>query len=145
MKAKLHAILTGLPQDTTAYDNVVQGMPEIIDPRERANARMGEGATRYETLLATQIRSSCFNLGISVAEKESFPEGDNEDNDEEENNNRVTGFAMSAETDDEMIDPELKTAALNMNGSEQEIMEMEEAGDGMDVDNTFDDGVAMDE
>ena len=139
MKAKLQAILTGMPQDEAAYAKVAHEMPEVITARDRPNAKLAEGATRYETQLATQIRSSSFIYGIPAAERTTSQDGGYAGTDGEEDEG---GNAHGAGSDDEMIDPELKAAALNSSRSEEGVVEVQEVTEGMDVDSTLDDRVA---
>ena len=131
MKAKIQAILTGMPQNDVAYTKVVHEMPEIITPAGRHNARLGEGATRYEIQLASQIRSASFLYRVPAIERTaSQNRGYSEDDGDREDD----CIEVPARSSDAMIDPRLTEAALDFDMLERETSQSRLGVDEMDID-----------
>ena len=82
MKAKISAILGGVPPGDMVYARIANGMPDIID-RGGAPVRLGDGATSEEIGLASSIRTAALsnralNLTNTPAGEERDEDGENE-------------------------------------------------------------------
>ena len=127
MKVKIQAILTGVPQDDIAYTRVVRDMPEIIDPQDKTNARLGPDASRYETHLASQIRTMSFSYQVPAIQRTPAPTGDYED--EHDGEQRHDGIESLTRSDNGMIDPRLTGTSLDTENFGQETVQAEMVAD----------------
>lgn len=106
MKAKITAILTGIPQQHAAYAKVAREMPDNIDPGDKISNRLGKDATQYEVHLASAIRSNCFTHRVPVMERTPSHEGQSDEDGQDGE------IAMLDRSGDEMVDPRVTEAAL---------------------------------
>ena len=130
MRAKLQAIMLGLPPQDDAYAKVIREMPEIINWKDKADAKLGEDATRYEMHLATQVRSASFAHAIAAINRTVSQEGGYVEDDNE------GGEQAPPIINDQLLDPRLLEASLSLERLEKDAVQDRPWADEMAVEST---------
>lgn len=108
MKAKIAAILDGVPQNDTAFAKIVKEMPEIIRSNNKAATYLASDATPEEVHLASVIRSTAqmYHSANPNGTRGNDGHDDEQDQDEE--------IAMPAVLEDSLIDPRILGAISSL-------------------------------
>ena len=113
MKAKIAAILDGVPPNDAAFAKVAQEMPEIMRSSNRAALYLNSDATPEEIHLASVIRTTAqmYYTGNQDGTRANDGYDDELEQDEE--------IAMPAVSEDRLIDPRI-TEAMSQFDAEAE-------------------------
>ena len=108
MKAKIAAILDGVPPNDTAFAKVVKEMPEIMRTSNKAATYLGSDATPEEVHLASVIRTTA---QMYYSGNLDGTRGNDGYNDEQDQDNEI---AMPAMSEDSLIDPRITEAISSL-------------------------------
>ena len=133
MKAKIAAILDGVPPNDTAFAKVAEGLPEIMRNNNRAATYLSSDATPEEAHLASVIRTTA-QMYYSAKDRTRGNDGYDDEQVPDE------GIAMSGVPADALIDPRITDAISQFAGLDPEAECDETTGEGMHVDNAMDSG-----
>lgn len=104
MKAKIAAILDGVPSNDAAFAKVADEMPEIMRNNNRAATYLSPNATPEETHLASVIRTTA---QMHYSANQDGTRGNDGYDDERDQDEEI---AMPAVLDDGLIDPRITEA-----------------------------------
>lgn len=127
MKAKITAILTGMPQQHAAYARVAREMPDIIISTDKPLSRLSKDATPYEVSLASAIRTKSFDYRVPATERTPSQE---EESDGEGEDGEV---AMLDRSEEENEDPGIAEAALETDRLQGGAAQLEGIINGMEI------------
>ena len=127
MKAKIAAILDGVPPNDAAFAKVAEDMPEIMRSSNRAAMYLNSDATAEEIHLASVIRTTAqmYYTGNQDGTRGNDGYDDEPEQDEE--------IAMSAISEDHLIDPRITEAMSQYAGLDAEVERNETTSEGSDV------------
>lgn len=108
MKAKIAAILDGVPQNDTAFAKVVKEMPEIMRSSNKAATYLGSDATPEEIHLASVIRTTAQMYYSANLDGTRGNDGYDDEQDQDEE------IAMPAVLEDSLIDPRILGAISSL-------------------------------
>lgn len=128
MKAKITAILTGVPEQHSAYARVAQAFPEDFKIGDKVPLLLGKNATRYESQLGGAIRASA--LARVYPPTETAP-GRDGDSSEDSDDGVIT---MPDSPGEGVLDPRVAEAAFEFDEKQGGTAHIEGLVDGMDID-----------
>ena len=132
MKAKIAAILDGVPQNDTAFAKVVKEMPEIMRDNNKAATYLGSNATPEEIHLASVIRTTAQMYYSANLDGTRGNDGYDDERDQNEE------IAMPAVPEDGLIDPRITEAVSQFESLDAEAERNETTGERMDLDGAQD-------
>ena len=132
MKAKIAAILDGVPSNDAAFAKVVKELPEIMRHNNRGAAYLASDATPEEIHLASVIRTTAQMHYSANQDGTRVNDGydGGEDQDEE--------VALPAVPEDGLIDPRITESISEFAGFDTEAERNGTAGEEMDTDDVQD-------
>lgn len=126
MKAKIAAILDGVPPNEAAFAKVAEEMPDIMRNNNRAATYLSPDATPEEIHLASVIRTTAQMYYSANQDGTRGNDGYDED------------IVMPVVPKDGLIDPRITDAISQFESLDGEAELIETTGEGMDVDGTQD-------
>lgn len=135
MKAKIAAILDGVPPNDAAFAKVIEEMPEIMRSNNRAATYLASDATPEEIHLASVIRTTALMHYSSNQDRTRANDGYDAEPDQDEIDEEIT---MPTAPEDSLIDPRITEAISQFAGLDAEAECNETTGEGMDIDDAQD-------
>ena len=132
MKAKIAAILDGVPANDAAFAKVAEEMPEIMRSNNRAATYLSSKATPEEIHLASVIRTTAQMYYSGNQDRTRGNDGYDDERDLDEE------IVMPAVPEDSLIDPRITEAISQLAGLDAEADHIETTGEGMDIDSAQD-------
>ena len=132
MKAKIAAILDGVPPDDAAFVKVAEEMPDIMRSNNRAATYLGSNATPEEIHLASVIRTTAQMYYTGNEDRTRANDGYDHEPDQDEE------IAMAAMPEDCPIDPRITEAMSHFADLEAEAERNETTSEGSDSDGAQD-------
>lgn len=132
MKAKIAAILDGVPPNDAAFAKVAAEMPEIMRSNNRAATYLNSDPTPEEIHLASVIRTTALMYYSANQDGTRGNDGYDDERDRDEE------IAMLPMPEDGLIDPRITEAVSQFTGFDSEAERNEMIGEGMDTDDAQD-------
>lgn len=132
MKAKIAAILDGVPTNDAAFAKVVEELPEIMRPNNKAATYLGPDATPEEIHLASVIRTTAQMHYTGNQDGSRGYDGYGDEGEQDE------GIAMPAAPVDDLIDPRITEAVSQFASLGAEAEHNGTFGEPVDVDSAQD-------
>lgn len=127
MKAKIAAILDGLPPNDAAFTKVAEEMPNIIRTNNRAATYLGPDATPEEMHLASVIRNAA---QMYYSANQDGTRGNDGYDDEPDHDGEMM---MPVVPEDGLIDPRITEAVSQFESLDRDAELIETTGEKMDV------------
>lgn len=135
MKAKIAAILDGVPPNDAAFAKVIGEMPEIMRSNNRAATYLASDATPEEIHLASVIRTTAL---MHYSSNQDGTRANDGYDDEPHQDEIDEGITMPAAPENYLIDPRITGAVSQFAGLDAEAEYNETTGEGMDIDDAQD-------
>lgn len=135
MKAKIAAILDGVPPNDAAFAKVIEEMPEVMSSNNRAATYLASEATPEEIHLASVIRTTALMHYSGNQDRTRANDGYDDEPDQDEIDEEIM---MPAAPEDHLIDPRLTEAVSQFESLDAEAESNETTGEGMDIDDAQD-------
>ena len=132
MKAKIAAILDGVPPNDAAHAKVAKEMPDIMRNNNRAATYLRSDATPEEIHLASMIRTTAQMYYSANHDGTRVNDGYDDEQDQEEE------IAMPTMPEDGLVDPRIITAVSQFRSLDAEAERDEMVGERIDVDDAQD-------
>ena len=132
MKAKIAAILDGVPPDDAAFAKVAREMPEIIRNNNRAATYLSSDPTPEEIHLASVIRTTAQMYYSANQDGTRGNDGYDDERDQDES------IAMPAVLEDSLIDPRITEAVSQFASLDAEAKRNETAAERVNIDSAHD-------
>ena len=130
MKAKIAAILDGVPPNDAAFAKVADEIPDIMRNNNRAATYLGSNATAEEIHLASVIRTTAQMYYTANQDRMRGNDGYDDERDRDEE------ITLPASPENSLIDPRITEALSQFAGFDTEAERNEITG--MDIDGTQD-------
>lgn len=132
MKAKIAAIIDGVPPNDAAFAKVTKEIPEVIRNHNKAATYLGPDATPEEIHLASVIRTTA---QMYYSANQDGTRGDDGYDDERDQNEETT---IPAVLEDDLIDPRITEAVSQFANLDAEAVRNATIDERIDVDGTRD-------